>query len=446
MKIEIPIDVAEIIDTIEQAGFEAYAVGGCVRDCVLGREPKDWDITTNAKPHQVKELFRRTIDTGIQHGTVTVMMGNEGYEITTYRIDGEYEDGRHPKEVCFTGSLAEDLRRRDFTMNAMAYHPKRGLVDLYGGIEDIQNGIIRCVGCATERFTEDALRMMRAVRFAGETGFAIEEETLAAMKQLSSNLSKVSAERIRVELEKLLVSMHPERLLIAYETGLTAVFMPEFDRLMETGQNNPHHCYRVGEHTIQVIMHAPRTKVLRLAALFHDFGKAETKTTDEDGIDHFPFHQIKSKEMTIEIMKRLKFDNDTIKKVSSLVEYHDHTFSSKESGMRKNITKIGLEQFPELFELKRADMLGQSTFQREEKEAELARVIALYEKILAQQDCLSMKDLAVKGADLMQVGIPGGKQMGTILNTLFAYVLEHPKDNERELLLELAKKLYQENA
>lgn len=228
MILEIPKNAETILHILEKAGYEAYVVGGCVRDSILGRSPDDWDITTSAKPEQVKALFHRTVDTGLQHGTVTVLMEKEGYEVTTYRVDGEYEDGRHPKEVTFTASLKEDLKRRDFTINAMAYNPSSGLVDLFGGLEDIERKIIRCVGNPLERFTEDALRIMRAVRFSAQLGFAIEEETRKALKVLAPNLKHVSAERIQVELVKLLMSPHPDYLRVAYEAGITAEFLPEF--------------------------------------------------------------------------------------------------------------------------------------------------------------------------------------------------------------------------
>ena len=252
IQIRIPDRAAAILDTIHKAGFEAYVVGGCVRDAIMGREPNDWDITTSAQPRQVKALFARTIDTGLQHGTVTVLQGREGFEVTTYRIDGKYEDGRHPSEVVFTRSLKEDLQRRDFTINAMAYNHTEGVVDLFGGLEDLEKGLIRAVGDPRARFSEDALRIMRAVRFAAVFGFAIETETRAAMEELAPNLDRISLERINTELTKLLTSPHPELLRTAYEAGLTAHFLPEFDRCMETSQNNPHHCFTVGEHTMRV--------------------------------------------------------------------------------------------------------------------------------------------------------------------------------------------------
>ena len=267
MEILLPQKAAFIIDTLQQAGHEAYAVGGCIRDSILGRQPEDWDITTSAKPDEVKRLFPKTIDTGIQHGTVTVLVEREGFEVTTYRVDGKYEDFRHPKEVTFTPDLIEDLKRRDFTMNAMAYNRKDGLVDAFGGVSDLNAGIVRCVGCAKQRFQEDALRMMRAVRFAAQLGFSIDGETKAAVKELSGTLVHISAERIQAELTKLLVSAHPEQMRTLYELGITGVMLPEFDRMMRAAQDNPHHCYTVGGHTIAALMHTPNDKILRLAVL-----------------------------------------------------------------------------------------------------------------------------------------------------------------------------------
>lgn len=282
MQINPPRSVKTVIETLQDNGFEAYAVGGCVRDSYLGYEPHDWDITTNAKPGEVKSLFRRTVDIGMQHGTVKVMMGREGIEVTTYRIDGKYDDSRHPNEVTFTADLREDLRRRDFTVNAMAYSEKTGLVDLFGGVDDLKAGVIRAVGNAEERFSEDALRMLRALRFSARFGYEIEEDTKQAIAKLAPTLSKISAERIREELEKLICSDNPDRLKLAYELGVTSVIFPEWDRMMECEQNNPHHYTDVGDHTIDAIKYAVRNfadipdeenRILRIALLLHDIAK-----------------------------------------------------------------------------------------------------------------------------------------------------------------------------
>lgn len=441
MKITLPGNVSKIIHILQSNGYEAYAVGGCVRDTILGRSPQDWDITTSALPEQVKALFLRTIDTGIQHGTVTVMMDHVGYEVTTYRIDGEYEDGRHPKEVTFTSHLVEDLKRRDFTINAMAYNEEDGLVDVFDGIGDLDRGIIRCVGDPMERFTEDALRMLRAVRFSAQLGFVIEEQTQTAVRTLAHTIAKVSAERIQVELVKLLLSDHPEEMRTVYHLGLTAVFMPEFDEMMGTEQNTPHHMYTVGEHTIHSLMEIPADKILRLTMLLHDIGKPVCRSTDEDGRDHFHGHPQKGAEMTTDILRRLKFDNDSIRQVRQLVLYHDDRPPLNERNVRRAVSRIGQEYFPQLFEVKGADAVSQSMYQREEKLQYLEEYRRLYEQILAKQQCLTKKDLAINGKDLIGLGIQPGKQLGEILDDLLEHVLDYPEDNDRELLLTKAEEL-----
>ncbi len=435
MKIALPEKVSFIINTLMRAGYEAYAVGGCVRDVMLNRTPMDWDITTSAKPHEVKQLFGHTIDTGILHGTVTVMLEQEGFEVTTYRIDGEYEDARHPKEVSFTSDLLEDLKRRDFTINAMAYNDTQGLVDAFDGVGDLKRGIIRCVGRATERFSEDALRMLRAVRFSAQLGFVLEEETRAAIVELAPNIAKVSAERIQMELVKLLTSNHPEEIRTAYETGLTAVFLPEFDRMMETAQNNPHHCYTVGEHTLMALQGVEADKVLRLTMLLHDVAKPVCHTTDENGIDHFYGHPQKGSEMARMILRRLKFDNDTTDRVSALVRWHDDNPELSPRSVRRAISRIGLEHYPALFAVKRADTLAQSTYCREKKLAYLDAYEALYHEVMEKQQCLTIKQLAVTGSDLIEAGMQPGKEIGSVLKQLLELVLEDPELNTKEKLL-----------
>lgn len=443
MRIEVPQKAQFIINTVMAAGFEAYVVGGCVRDSLLGRTPQDWDITTSATPIQVKSLFAHTIDTGIRHGTVTVMLGREGFEVTTYRIDGEYEDSRHPKEVTFTPSLEEDLKRRDFTINAMAYNEEAGLVDLFGGLNDMGKKIIRCVGDAKERFGEDALRILRAIRFSAQLGYTIEEQTRAAIRALAGSLSQISAERIQAELVKLLVSPHPDYLRDAWELGVTRVILPEFDRMMETPQNHPHHQYNVGEHTLHSLLEVEADRELRLAMLFHDMGKPETLITDEEGITHFYGHPAVSEKITGKILRRLKFDNDTIHKICHLVKYHDYgnTFVPDMQVVRKAVNKIGEEAFPKFLQIKRADVLAQSMYLREEKLEVLKEWERLYEEIMSRRQCTSLKNLAVTGTDLIAAGRKPGKELGTLLNALLEWVLEHPEDNQKELLLEKAKEL-----
>lgn len=442
MKIKLPQQVSYIIGELEKHGFEAYAVGGCVRDSILGRIPDDWDITTSAKPEQVKEIFRKTIDTGIEHGTVTVMIEKEGYEVTTYRIDGEYEDSRHPKEVVFTSNLVEDLKRRDFTINAMAYSEKSGLVDVFDGIGDINRKMIRCVGKAKERFSEDALRILRAVRFAAQLKFQIEEETKEAIEDLAVNLQNISAERIQTELVKLLVSAEPERIREAYELGITKVILPEFDTMMTCTQENIHHMYTVGEHTVQALKQVENSKILRLAILFHDMGKTETKTVDEQGVAHFYGHAVKSAQMSEQILRRLKFDNDTIGKVKKLIELHDHRPSLKKSSVRRLAVQSGTELFEDLIKVKRADTLAQSEYQREEKLAYLDSILQLYQEIIRDNECIKLKDMEINGKDLMELGIPQGKGVGKILGELFEMVLETPEKNRREFLIDYVKEHY----
>lgn len=435
MKINMPEAVKEIIATLQQNHFEAYAVGGCVRDSILGREPNDWDITTSAAPEEVKALFRRTIDTGIEHGTVTIMVDKVGYEVTTYRIDGKYEDGRHPTEVTFTRNLKEDLLRRDFTINAMAYNDTDGLVDIFGGMEDIRRKVIRCVGDPRARFTEDALRLMRAIRFAAQLGYTIEDETREAMREIAGNLSKISAERIQVELIKTLVSPNPFMMKDAYELGLTKIFMPEFDLAMETKQHNRHHMYTVGEHSLVATGHIRADKVLRLTMLMHDFGKPHCITTDEEGIDHYYGHPAKSEEIAREILHRLKFDNDTIRKVCVLIRHHDERIVPGIKYMRRAVARIGEDAFPALFEVQEADISAQSNYKKESKLAALEANRKDYEEMRALNQCVSKTTLAVSGKDLIDCGMKPGKEIGRILDAMLADVIEEPSHNNKEYLL-----------
>ncbi|MBR1854853.1 MAG: CCA tRNA nucleotidyltransferase [Lachnospiraceae bacterium] len=441
VRIAIPPKAQAIIDTITAAGFEAYIVGGCVRDSILGREPEDWDITTSAKPEEVKALFSRTIDTGIQHGTVTVMLDKEGFEVTTYRIDGKYEDNRHPSEVIFTPNLREDLRRRDFTINAMAYNEQTGLVDLYGGLEDIGRGMIRCVGDARERFTEDALRIMRAIRFSAQLGYTIEKETKAAIREMAPNLAAISAERIQVELVKLLVSPHPDYLRDAYELGVTKVFLPEFDVCMNTPQKHLHHIYSVGEHTLHSMMAIKPDRVYRLTMLLHDIGKPATLKADEDGTTHFHGHNEVGEGMAREILQRLRFDNDTIYKVCKMVLYHDYGNDVKPDHriVRRAMNRIGTDVFFMLFPVKRADVAAQSDYLRQEKLAMIDAWERIYQEILANQQCINLKDLAISGKDLIALGYKPGPDMGETLQNLLELVLDHPEYNTKDRLIEEVK-------
>ena len=437
VKIQLPEKVNQIICTLQEHGYEAYAVGGCVRDSILGRIPDDWDITTSATPLETKALFARTFDTGIEHGTITVLLDKDAFEVTTYRVDGEYEDSRHPKEVTFTRCLKEDLLRRDFTINAMAYNDSEGLVDIFGGIEDLSNKTIRCVGDARARFGEDALRILRAVRFAAQLGFEIEEETREGIRELAPTLANISAERIQVELIKMLVSPNPDLMRTAYELGITKVILPEFDAMMETTQETPHHMYSVGEHTLRAIEVVPADKVLRLAMLFHDIAKPLMKTVDENGCAHFKMHDLKGADMTKEILRRLKFDNDTLNKVVKLVRYHDYRIPADPRSVRRTMNKVGEDLFPLYHEVRQADTLAQSIYLREEKLQNLAEVWGTYEEILEKNECVSLKALAISGSDLIANGMEPGKEIGRVLNALLELVIENPEYNTKETLLQM---------
>ena len=394
---EIPQAVEKIINTLETAGFEAYAVGGCVRDTLLGREPEDWDITTSARPEQVKKLFRRTVDTGIQHGTVTVLEDHRGYEVTTYRIDGEYEDGRHPKNVEFTASLTEDLKRRDFTINAMAYSKKTGIVDEFGGMQDLEKGIIRCVGEAMDRFTEDALRILRAIRFSAQLGFSIEEQTLEAVRQIAPNLVHVSKERIQVELTKLLKSPHPERMSLVFDTGIAPYVSAHF-----ADAGRPEDGTAGGRRLSAGF--SPE-KYVRWAAFL--------RTMDEKG--------------AVQVLKELKLDNDTISRVRLLVENWKEELAADRYQVRKAMSRMSGEMFDCLLEFRR-----EAGTDSPEKTAVLQ---AIAEEIRRAGDCVSLKDLAVTGNDLIAAGMKPGREIGLRLEEMLEDVLRHPEHNTKEYLL-----------
>ncbi len=418
-------------------------VGGCVRDSILGRTPEDWDITTSARPEQVKGLFGRTVDTGLKHGTVTVLLGREAFEVTTYRIDGKYEDSRHPREVIFTPSLEEDLRRRDLTINAMAYNEEKGLVDLYGGLEDIRAKVIRCVGDPRARFGEDALRILRAIRFGAQLGYELTQDTREAVRQMAGTLKNISAERIQTELVKLVCSAHPSKLREAYACGVTKVFLPEFDLAMETPQDHPHHCYSVGEHTLHSLEAVEPDKTLRLAMLLHDIGKPRTLSRDEKGITHFRGHEQVGAQMAREILGRLKFDKETMNRVCKLVLYHDwgNHLEPDIRLLRRAVNRMGQDVFPELFAVKRADISAQSSYLRQEKLQRLGQWEQMYQTIQEEGQCVSLKTLAVTGEDLIRLGMPPGRELGEALQKLLELVLEEPERNTREILLAEAGKI-----
>ncbi|MBR1757628.1 MAG: CCA tRNA nucleotidyltransferase [Lachnospiraceae bacterium] len=407
----IPQNASFIIDTLNNAGYEAYVVGGCVRDAILGRVPQDWDITTSALPEQVKALFRRTIDTGIQHGTVTVMLGKEGYEVTTYRIDGEYHDGRHPDQVTFTRSLSEDLLRRDFTINAMAYHPQEGLVDLFGGQPDLKAKIIRAVGVPKDRFSEDALRMLRAVRFAGQLGFAIENETKEAIKALAPTLTKISEERIREEFTKLLLSPQPELLDVAIETGMTDIVLPEVNGLGIHLQE-AYDAIRVLKASFLGNEH--EKTALCYALLLAEAGGAEA------------------------VCKRLKFDNETIQMVRMLYENRNVTYTDSLPDARRLLHRLGEDNLKLLFAYQRAALTGCGC---SHALAEIEVGEHAVDQVLQAGDCYDLKQLAVKGADLIAAGFAPGKMLGDVLAKLLDAVIEEPSLNQKENLIVLAQEM-----
>lgn len=417
-EITMPDNVCRIIQILNNAGYEAYAVGGCVRDTLLNRVPLDWDITTSAKPEQVKALFRRTIDTGIQHGTVTVMFGKDGYEVTTYRIDGEYEDGRHPKEVTFTNNLVEDLKRRDFTINAMAYNGTE-IVDEFEGLKDLKKGIIRAVGNAEERFTEDALRILRALRFSAQLNYEIEAETVKAIIKLRYNLKQISAERIRVELTKLLMSDHPDKLTDVYNYGVTEVVLPIYNSYSDDERSK----------IIEALM------LTATAGKITEYG-SETEITCDNYLRFAILLLNAGAESARKVLRELKFDNETIRCVTTLVENIDNKPAINDADIRRSIVRVGTDLVPVLIKLWRM------TNPEEHKVPDT--YIEEYEnrvnQILSRGDCICMKDLSVTGRDLIdELNMKPGKELGEVLNYLFDKVLDEPELNSREVLLKQAK-------
>lgn len=404
MELNLPEKVNQIIETLTAHGYEAYAVGGCVRDSILGREPEDWDITTSAKPEEVKAVFKRTVDTGIQHGTVTVLVEKEGFEVTTYRIDGEYEDSRHPKEVIFTGNLIEDLKRRDFTINAMAYNKETGMVDAFEGEADLEKKVIRCVGEPKERFSEDALRILRGVRFGAQLGFSIEERTAEAMKELAWTLEKISAERIQVELTKLLKSANPDHIQKLEEYGIAKVVLPEYHR------------YSVKE----------KEKILEMLCLAEEEHKKNIPL--RFAITGFFLKE----EEGAALMRRLKFDNQSRRTVERLLRYRDEQLEEDYIAVRKALAKMGEEIFSLLLDFKYAAGLISL-----EKRIGLHNIMT---DVFEKGQCVSIKGLAVTGKDLMDAGLEKGPVIGDVLEYLLGKVLENPEYNNRESLLDEVKK------
>lgn len=411
LKIEMPKDVKTIIDTLTENGYEAYAVGGCVRDSILKRNPDDWDITTNALPEQVKELFKRTIDTGIKHGTVTIMIDKTGYEVTTYRIDGIYGDGRHPDSVEFSEELIEDLKRRDFTINAMAYNEKDGLRDEFGGIGDIRKGMIRCVGNPEERFNEDALRMMRAIRFSAQLGFSIHRETQEAIKKLASNIKKISMERVQVELLKTLLSDSPEKIELFVECGLFREILPHIDRIMRSPK----------KVIVQKMMkNAEKNAVMRYAALLYYAGFEDANAT----------------------LKALKLDNYTIDTVTKLIKQEAIPIKVNEADVRQAMHDLGVDFIPLLYKFKCNIYKTKEEVMfipMRQSLTQIETVYKMYNIIVKRGDCVNLKDLAVNGKDLIELGMKPGEELGEMLNLLLKIVIEKPIENDKQVLLAIVE-------
>lgn len=434
MKLPLPSAVTSILSRYEAAGFEAYAVGGCVRDLLRGLDPDDFDLTTNARPADTLSLFSdcRVLETGLKHGTVTLFFEGKSYEITTFRAETDYTDGRHPDAVSFGVSLNEDLLRRDFTINAMAYAPQCGLIDLFDGREDLEKGVLRCVGEPSRRFSEDALRILRAVRFASRLSFSIEEDTAAAMLALAPRLSLISAERINAELTKALVGDGIEAVLLAYPSLFTQV-IPELHSCLHYDQNNPHHRFDLFTHLAKTVAALPQDPILRMAGLLHDIGKPPTQHLDSEGISHFYGHAAVSAEMARDILTRLRFRNIDISRITTLIRYHDGVIEATETAVKRRLHRLGQEIFFDLLALQHADhvaQLGEPSFRAAHNE-ELFRIA---NTIMSNSECVSRTSLAINGHDVSATG-RRGKEIGEALAVLLDAVLDGRIENEREALL-----------
>lgn len=439
----LPEEAELLLNILNQNGFSAYVVGGCVRDRLRGVEPHDWDICTSAKPDEIKQVFSafRTIDTGISHGTITVVMEDSQYEVTTLRIDGDYTDSRHPDIVSYTDDIIKDLSRRDFTINAMAYSPKTGLVDPFGGKSDIDNKIIRCVGDPLMRFLEDALRIMRALRFASTLQYNIDDGTHAAIIMLRERLHNISKERIAGELNKILLGVNAVPVLLKY-TNIITTIIPEFLWSVGFDQKNPHHIYDVYEHIVRSVgAYDGDDLSVKLALFFHDIGKPFSETEAPGGISHFFNHHQKSKELAEGILKRLRYDNKTICEVLTLIEWHDRNIAETTSSVKRAMNRIGEKQFDQLLAVKFADSAAKEKQSARKGTEKAANLTEIFEDILLQNMCFTVKDMKIDGNDIIKLGVPTGRKIGEILNTLLGMILDDEIENKRDILLKEAELL-----
>ena len=435
--IDLPAHAACAIARLEDAGYETWAVGGCVRDSLRGAEPHDWDLCTAAKPEQMQAVFagERVIETGLKHGTLTLLTADGPLEITTFRADGSYSDGRHPDGVRFVPDVTADLARRDFTVGAMAWHPDRGLCDPYRGLDDLQDGVLRAVGDADARFTEDALRILRAVRFASQLGFAVEAGTAAAMRRQVGRLDCIAAERVREELTGMLCGRFAQRALMQYADIVTAV-LPELAPMVDCQQQNTHHKFDVWEHSVRALGQVPAVPVLRWAMLLHDSGKPACKTVDENGVGHFYGHPKVSREIAEQVARRLRFSNEQTDRLLLLVEQHDRPLGDSDKLLRRRLAQIGEARFRDLLAVKKGDAVGQQT--HPEDIASLLDTERRLAAVLRQDACLSLRQLAVNGNDMQALGL-SGPAVGDMLDALLDAVLDGELDNTHEALLAYAR-------
>lgn len=440
---EINNIVEYIINKIQKNNFNAYVVGGCVRDSLINKIPKDWDIATNATPDQVKSIFNdiNIVDTGIEHGTVTLFINKEGYEVTTFRIDGNYSNNRKPDEIFFVSDIKEDLSRRDFTFNAMAYNHNEGLIDPFNGSNDLHNKIIRCIGNANERMNEDYLRALRAIRFACKYNFIIEHNTFKAILNNSNLINLISQERINNELSQILIHNPIKGINLLNDLNLLKYIIPELYNTINVKQNNPYHIYDVFNHIVNSTNNIENTLYLRLTMLLHDIAKPETKTTDENGIDHFYNHATMGSTIAENILRRLTFDLDTITKVKKLIELHDCKIPTTITEVKKLLNKTNEQTFIDLMKVKKADMQAQSKHAITEKSFDIEQAYLMLNTVLTEKHCFTKKDLKINGNDIINIGIKEGKQIGIIINKLIEIVIENPDFNTKEKLIEIISNL-----